>query len=172
MYEQPQDADAALDDLREIGVDARNGIRWELKVARQKGQMDGEFDYRKSRDLGLTSRIHGGVKCGVAHTYGARTTWVILDRMPPEMVSAVMQEGYVLRVDDERNPLGRPSAVGQTFVESLVKPHDCELYRKYRPGLSPDAHVGERRERLRTAAYVAAGIGGVAAIVLLVLALT
>lgn len=159
-----------ITDLRELTISDRNRTDHALKSARPDWPTRREYDYRKHSDLGRAEWIQGGVTCGVFHPNGPRFSYTTPELMGDLWPQALNDGAAVIRVPDLTAPLGsRIVAVVTTFLEPLVKPHDCNRYRKYRPGRSPAEHVNERRERLRTL-FTAIGVagavlGGVAALI-------
>ncbi len=161
FYPYPDNAGMPLADLQELGVAARSRAEWELKVARKRGDMDREYDFRRGNSLGIAKWIRGGVKCGVSAPFAPRTTWTTRDAMPPDMYSRTIDSSAPVHLPGSDNPL-YPDALAQTFIEQLVRPHDCRQFIKYRPGRAPREHPDERRQRIRTFWVVVAGLGGLA----------
>ena len=143
-------SDFDIEDLREFKTQDRNLVDQARKSLRQEWPRRREFDYRKHNNLGQADWIKGGVTCGVSDPRGPNFSYTT-----PELMGEIwrqrLDDGAIIRVTDLSAPMGsRVVAVVTTFLEPLIKPHDCEHYRRYRPGLSPSAHIKEPRERIRT----------------------
>lgn len=166
FYPFPEGYDSTIAELREWPVGERDMADHELESASRRGLIRGKYDFRKSSNLGIAKWLVGGVKCGVGNPLGAQTMWARKENFPDGQFAEMLDSSAVVRRASSAHPMGSEVvAVAQTFVEPLVRAHDCRQFRRHRPGYSPEQHVTMRRERLRTVAAVLAGVGGITTIV-------
>jgi hypothetical protein len=140
-------------DLGEVTVGPRQNWAHALRAAREADRLHGsEFDPVMGQDLGLDKGTPFGVTCALGRPEGPESVFSLVERRSAyeEDPAPPLPAGFPIREKSTpgHGPLGRVIAVVQTFIWSLVRPHSCPSYMKYREGLGPAGHV-EAREGMR-----------------------
>jgi hypothetical protein len=115
------------------------------------GQLQGsEYDTTRHQDLGVDAVSNFGLACGIDQPNGPRTTWLTPNSFPNPTDIYSAKGGIIYGPDPSgRNPLGVIVARTNNYVWSIVRPHDCPHFMKYRPGLTPAQNIDVReRDRI------------------------
>jgi len=167
------DSSRALAELGEVTAVPRQQWAHTLRTTREMGKLHGsEFDPVMGQDLGLDEATPFGVTCGLGRPEGPRQPVFFLVRprsVYEEGPAPPLPPGFQVRDTSTAGsgPLGRVTAVIQTFVWPLARPHSCSAFMPYRPGLSPAQHIDRREGTRRWWRQAVVGLVGIVLGVLL-----